>query len=84
MKCEYCNKKIGKKESYVTEHWIDVYNKPHERVLHDTNGQNFMDNCYHRFNSGFSTNTTVEIDFPKCKRPQPDYDMLIQVKNILK
>ena len=83
MKCEYCNEevRIGQKELYVIEHWRDVYNKPHRRVLHVANGQNFMNDCYHRFNCGFSTNMTVEIDFPKCKRPRPDYDMLIQVKN---
>ena len=80
MKCEYCRKEIGEKESYVIEHWTDVYGDQHSRALHSANGQHFMDNCYHRFNHGFWLNTIVDIEFPKCDRPAPDYDMLIRVK----
>ena len=64
MKCEYCNKEISKKESYVTEHWTDIYNRPHRRILHDANGQNFMDSCYNRFSQAIPINTAVEIEFP--------------------
>ena len=64
MKCEYCNKEISKKESYVTEHWTDIYNRPHRRALHDANGQNFMDNCYYRFNQAIPINTAIEIELP--------------------
>ena len=64
MKCEYCNKEISKKESYVIEHWTDIYNRPHRRILHDVNGRHFMDSCYYRFNQGIPINTAVEIEFP--------------------
>lgn len=80
MKCDYCNKEIGKKEFYVIEHWTDK-DVQHKRALHITNGQNFMDDCYHRFCQAFSKNTAVEIQFPECDRPAPDYDMVVQVKH---
>ena len=81
MKCEYCNKKISARESYVVEHWSDIEGVLHKRALHSVNGNNFMDNCYHRFNHGFPKDTIIEIQFPECNRPVPNYDMLIQVKN---
>ena len=83
MKCEYCNEEVetGQRESYVTEHWRDVYNKPHTRVLHTANGQNFLDDCYHRFNDGLPKDAVVDIRFSKSDRPAPDYDMLVQVKH---
>ena len=83
MKCEYCDEEVetGQRESYVTEHWRDVYNKPHTRVLHTANGQNFLDDCYHRFNDGLPKDAVVDIRFSKSDRPAPDYDMLVQVKN---
>ena len=81
MKCEYCGKEIGEKEFYVMEHWTDINGDQHSRALHSANGQNFMDNCYSRFNHGFWLNTVVDIEFPKCNRPVPDYDMLIRVKH---
>ena len=81
MKCEYCGKKIGEKEFYVMEHWTDINGNQHSRALHSANGQNFMDNCYSRFNHGFWLNTVVNIEFPECGRPAPDYDMLIKVKH---
>ena len=83
MKCEYCNKEVetGQRESYVTEHWRDVYNKPHTRVLHTANGQNFLDDCYHRFNDGLPKDAIVDIQFSKGDRPAPDYDMLVQIKH---
>ena len=81
MKCEYCEKEIGAREFYVVEHWSDVEGVLHKRALHSVNGKNFMDNCYHRFNHGFPKDTIIEIQFPECDRPDPDYDMLVQVKN---
>ena len=81
MKCEYCKKEIGARESYVVEHWSDVEGVLHKRALHTVYGKNFMDNCYHRFNHEFPKDTIVEIQFPECDRPDPDYDMLVQVKH---
>ena len=84
MKCEYCEREIvasGKEyESYVMEFWVDVYNHQHTRVLHNANGNNFMDTCLERFGQGIPKDASVSMEFKRAKSCEGDFTMIVDVK----